>query len=310
MIKNRRQCLVAPAVLAVSMLGLIGKTAMAENAAAIEQTTPSNNTVSVSYDNTSGYDPSGYPIITAILSQPGTYGGHTYTGWSGLAADTTGSIDLFVSQTVLSGLTGTPTNSTSTPPYGTPTTSLAVGEGVNVAGQWDPFDGLPELAFNTTKDNYIAVTSTLNTLPTPGVVTIPGLQTETSSGTTILSHPDVAGQYLEIQDVTITAGNGATVNPDSVDFPTYAQANGTTETYTITDSLSNSMELFDWVTSYSDDGALGGTPVPTGPVNIYGFYDSFGEFVPASIVAVPEPASMGLLAVGATMLLRRKARKA
>lgn len=308
MVKVRRQSLIAPAAMAVSLLSLVGTKVMAENAATIESTAATNATVE--YDNTSGYDPNGYPVVSVILSQPGTFGGHTYTGWSALAADTTGSLDLFVSQTNLSGLTGTPTNSTSTPPYGTPTTSLAAGEGLNIAGQWSPFDGIAELAFNTTKDNYVAVTSTGNTLPTPTVETIPGLETETTNGTTVLAHPDVTGQYLEIQNVLISAGNGATINPDSVDFPTYAQANTTTETYTITDSLSNSIELFDWVTSYSDDGALGGTAVPTGPVDVYGFYDSFNEFVPASIVAVPEPASMGLIAVGAAMLLRRKARKA
>lgn len=309
MVKNRRQSLIAPAALAVSMLGLIGSTVMAENAATIE-TAAANATVE--YDNTSGTDPFGYPVVTAILSQPGSFGGHTYTGWSALVADTTGSIDLFVSQTTLSGLTGTPTNSTSTPPYGTPTTSLAVGQGLNVAGQWSPFDGIAELGFNTTVDNYVAVTSTLNSLPATPVVTIPGLESETSNGTTVLSHPDVTGQYLEIQDVTITAGHGTTVNPFSTDFPTYAQVNfvAANETYTITDGGNNSMELFDWVTSYSNDGALGGTPVPTGPVNIFGFYDSFNEFVPSAIVVVPEPASMGLLAVGAVMLLRRKTRKA
>jgi PEP-CTERM motif len=315
MVKFRRQSLIAPAALAVSMLGLVAPRVMAENAAAIEATTPTNNTVTVQYDNNSGYDANGYPVVTAILSQPGTFGGHAYTGWSALVADTTGSLDLFVSATTLAGLTGTPTNSTTTPPYGTPTTTLAVGQGLNIAGQWDPFDGIAELAFNTTKDNYVAVTSTLNTVPTPNVVTIPGMESESGNGANVLTDANLTGQYLEIQNVTITPGNGTTVNPFVAAFPTYAQVEATSpvtnaETYTITDGGGNSMELFDWVTSYSDDGALGGTAVPTGPVDVYGFYDSFNEFVPAAIVAVPEPASMGLLAVGAAMLLRRKARKA
>jgi hypothetical protein len=193
-----------------------------------------------------------------------------------------------------------------TPPAGTATTSLAVGEGVNVDAQYDPFDGIAELAFSTsaTKGNYLAVTSTGNTLPAVPVVTIPGLESATSNGTTELATPSITGQYLQLQNVTIS-GTGAFATV----FPTFGQANTTTETYSITDSLSNTMELFDWVTSYSNDGALGGTPVPTGPVDIYGFYDSFNEFVPSVIVPVPEPASMGVLAISAAMLLRRKARK-
>jgi len=306
MTKRTRARLIAAAVPAVSMLGFVGARAVASDALQIEQVAP-NNTVTVLYDNTDGTDPFGYPVVTAVLSQPGIFGGHTYTGWSALAADQSGSLDMFVSQTTLNGLPGVPTNSTATPPFGTPTTSLAVGDGVNVSGQYDPFDGIAELAFSTTpaKNNYVAVTSTGNALPAVTVVTIPGLEAATSNGTTELATPSITGQYLELQNVTIS-GTGAFATV----FPTYAQANTTTETYTITDSLSNSMELFDWVTSYSNDGALGGTAVPTGPVDVYGFYDSFNEFVPGLIVPVPEPASMGVLAVSAAMLLRRKARKA
>jgi len=300
MSKKLRVSLTLAAALASPVVGLVGAKAMASDALQIEQVAP-NNTVTVQYDNAMGvgYDPSSYPVITALLSQPGTFGGHAYTGWSALAADQTGSLDLFVSAATLAALPGTP-------PAGTATTSLAVGEGVNVDAQYDPFDGIAELAFSTsaTKGNYLAVTSTGNTLPAVPVVTIPGLESATSNGTTELATPSITGQYLELQNVTIS-GTGAFATV----FPTFAQANTTTETYSITDSLSNTMELFDWVTSYSNDGALGGTPVPTGPVDIYGFYDSFNEFVPSVIVPVPEPASMGVLAISAAMLLRRKARK-
>ena len=304
------------AVVAISVVALAGARVMAADALTIEGVTPTNGSVTVQYDNTDGYDSNGYPVITAIPSQPGSYGGHTYTSWSALTTDQSGSLDLFISQTTLNGLPGMPSNSTTTPPYGTATTSLAVGDGINSDGQWDPFDGIPELEFSTsvTTGNYIALTSTNNTLPAIPLVTIPGLKTATGNGANVLAVPSIAGQYLEIQNVLITPGNGSTVNPFVTDFPTYTQVNFLTanETYTITDGGANSMELFDWVTSYSSDGALGGTPIPTGPVDVYGFYDSFNEFVPSLIVSVPvpEPASFGLLAMGATMLLRRKTRKA
>ena len=35
------------------------------------------------------------PVITAILSQPGTVNGRTYTSWAVLANDGTGSLELF-----------------------------------------------------------------------------------------------------------------------------------------------------------------------------------------------------------------------
>lgn len=316
--RKLRASLLAEAALAtIPVVALVGAKAMAADAYQVEQTTPSNDTVTVQYDgyNTpsgpaEGYDPNGYPVITDVASQPGIYGGHTYTSWAAFAADTTGSIDLFVSATTLAGLS-TPPSSETVAPAGVAATSLAAGQGINADGQWDPFDGIAELAFSTaaSKGNFLAVTSTGNTLPPVPVVTIPYLTTTTANGvnlgTTPGNFPGITAQYLQIDDVTISGGSGvyATV------FPTYAQATPTTETYTITDSSSNSIQLFDWVTSYSTDGAMGGTPVPTGPVNISGFYDSFNEFVPLLITPVPEPASMGLLAVGAAMLLRRKARR-
>jgi hypothetical protein len=317
----------AIAAFGVSVVALVGARAMAADAYQVEQTTPINNTVTVQYDgyNTAsatpeGYDPNGYPVVTVVASQPGLYGGHTYTSWAGFVADSTGSVDLFVSATTLAGLTTTPSSETAAP-AGTATTTLAAGDGINTVGQWDPFDGIAELAYSTTpsKGNFLAVTSTGNALPATPVVTIPYLTTTTGNGVNLGTNPGnfpgITAQYLQIDNVTITAGNGSTVNPFSTVWPTYAQVttplgSSADETYTITDSSNNSIELFDWVTSYSTDGAMAGNPVPTGPVNISGFYDSFNEFVPLSITAVPEPASLGLLAVGGLALLRRRTHSA
>ena len=40
------------------------------------------------------------PVVTAILSRPGLYGGHTYTTTSFLVHDSTGSLDIFASTTL------------------------------------------------------------------------------------------------------------------------------------------------------------------------------------------------------------------
>jgi hypothetical protein len=317
-----RASLIAEAALGVSVVALVGARAMAEDAFQVEQTTPSTGTATVQYDgyntvsNTAeGSDPNGYEVITDVASQPGLFGGHTYTSWAAFAADSTGSIDLFVSATTLAALPGIPSSETAAPP-GVAATTLAAGDGINTKGQWDPFDGIAEFAYSTTaaSGNFLAVTSTGNALPAVPVVTIPYLTTTTGNGVNLGTNPGnfpaITAQDLQIDDVTITAGNGSTVNSFSTVWPTYAQATTATETYTITDSSNNSIELFDWVTSYSVDGAMGGNPIPTGPVNIDGFYDKFNEFVPLSITAVPEPASIGLLAAGGLMLLKRRARKA
>jgi hypothetical protein len=71
----------------------------------------------------------------------------------------------------------------------------------------------------------------------------------------------------------------------------------------------NPLTVFQWASSYSTAGALGGTPVPAGVVDINGIVDIFDgapEFVPFSITAVaaatPEPASIRLLLGGSALL--------
>jgi hypothetical protein len=260
------------------------------------------------YDNDGpGYDANGYPVITAIGSQPGVYGGHTFTGWAVFAQDQTGSLELFVSQATLTNLTGTPSNSSTTPPYGSPTNTLAAGMGVNVLGTWSPFDGIPEMTFQTlaVSNNYLAVTSTGNAIPTPPVFTIPQLQAGTHNGAGVLTNSAIAGTIIKIQNVTISGSTGSFQST----FPLETQANVTDESYEITDGAGNSLEMFDWTTSYSVCAARGGTMVPTTPVTMTGFFDSFDEFVPLTIV--PEPstfmlAGMGL--IGGLLAIRRRRR--
>jgi len=214
------------------------------------------------------------PVVSVILSQPGTVNGHVYTNWSFLVNDGTGSLDIFGAL----------------PSY-TPT----VGDAVEVVGKYAPYHEIPEISGVT----QIAAASSGNPYPGPMVTTIPAINTS--------SLPlSLAGQYLELDNVTIS-GVGA-----------LAWSTSSNQSATITDSLGNSMQLYYWPTSYSAANQnLGGTTVPTGPVDIRGIASVYTgatpfvpEFVPISITAVPEPGTLALLgaatALAAAMLFRRK----
>ena len=217
------------------------------------------------------------PVVTAILSQPGTWNGKTYTGWSFLAQDSSGSLDIFATATALSGLGYTPT-------AGNIITS--------VSGTYSPFHQIPEIATLT------ALTSdgAAGTVPAPTLTTIPAINVATEPFST-------AGYMLELDNVTIGGISG-----------TFGVAN---LTGTITDSGSNSMTFYYWPTSYSVANAnLFGQAIPTGPVNMTGFvsvYNSVAEFTPITVTAVPEPGALILLGAGfvavAAMFLRRRASK-
>jgi len=302
----KKRLLVA-AVMA-SAVALVGVKTYADDAYDIESFYSVNATVN--YDNTAGLDANDYPILTWIGSQPGFFGGHTYTGWSVFVEDQTGSLELFTSQSLLTQLStngATPGNDSGTPPYGTPTATLAAGMGLNMRGGYSPFDGIPEVTFTGTlaSNNYLAVTSTGNAIPASPIFTIPQLEAGTGNGGGVLTNAAIAGQIIELQNVTISGSTGSFQST----FPLETQANIADESYTITDGGGNHLEMFDWTTSYSVCAARGGTPVPTSPVNMYGFFDSFNEFVPLSITAVPEPstfmlAGMGL--IGGLLAIRRR----
>jgi hypothetical protein len=213
--------------------------------------------------------------VTAILSQPGMFNGKTYTSWSFLVDDGTGSMDMYGT---LAGLGYTPT----------------VGDTITATGAYAPYHQIPELA-----PTSIAITSTTNSYvpgSEPTVGTISASSLNPAIGTALPF--SVAGHYITVSNVTIGGLSG-----------TFGIAN---LTGTITDGSGNSMSLYYWPTSYSVANAnLFGQTIPTGPVNITGFDSVYStssapEFTPISITAAPEPASLALLALGGLLILPRR----
>lgn len=280
-------------------LALAQTSALADSAINIENNYAANAAVTYD-DNGSG----NYPIVTTILSAPSgsiynpgaSLDGYTYGNWSYMAADTTGSLDLFYSKTAAGPVAN----------YPTPT----VGDTILVQGVWSPFDGIPEIANGTAQAiNVFGPGSQGNPPYPPGapvLTTIPTINVGTNGHAINLS--GLAGYYLQLNNVTISS-NGIT---SGLVLPVHG--NGT---YQITDGANNSMTMFFWASSYSKDGAMGGDGLPTGPVNMTGFVDDFGnsaEFVPITIngLTVPEPSVLNICGLGSVLAwvcfrLRKKA---
>jgi len=274
-------------------LALAQTAALADSAIDIENNYLVNSAV-VYDDNGSG----NFPIITAILSAPSgsiynpgaTLDGYTYNNWSYLAADTTGSLDLFYSKTANSGTEIIP----------------AVGDTIAASGNWSPFDGIPEIGSSTANPIIVNGPGSVGNPPyppgAPVLTTIPTINVGTNGHA--LNASGLAGYYVKLNNVMISS-NGISGGF----FPTHANGN-----YTITDPANNSMTMFFWASSYSSDGAMGGSAIPQGLVNMTGFVDDFGnsaEFVPISITAVPEPSALNLYGIGSVVAfvgyrLRRK----
>jgi hypothetical protein len=229
----------------------------------------------VTYDNASG----SYPVITAILSQPGTLDGYTYTSWSFLAQDASGSLDMY----------GALPGSSSYVP--------AVGDAISVSGTYSPYHQIPEVGTMTS----ISLMSSGNPVSAPPVYTIPDM----TASTTIPQA--LAGTLLALNHVSLYTDSAATI-PVSGDFPTHANL-----ALYAKDGSGNIMEIYVWASSYSVDGALGGTPIPTGPVNIVGFLSQSGtypvEMTPFSITSVPEPTALAVFGLGGCLLLAPAVRR-
>jgi hypothetical protein len=220
------------------------------------------------------------PVITAVLSAPNTVAvdGYTYSNYAILANDGTGSVELFGHL---------PTGSTYVP---------TVGDAISVSGTFSPFDGIPEIETLTS----IAPVSSGNPVPSPVPVTIEQIQTSPTYNDPTGPN-NYAGYLTSLSDVEFSK------LPASGLFPTHS-----TLSLALTDGT-DTVTAFFWPSSYSSVAPLGGTAIPTGPVNVIGFedvFDSATEFVPISITSVPEPMSMSILGLGGMALLARRRRHA
>jgi hypothetical protein len=284
--KNIRPLL---SVLVIATVALVQATARADSAAIIVNTYVPNQAVTYD-DNGSG----NFPIITAILSapsgsiyNPGTsLDGYTNRNWSFLAQDTTGSLDMFYSSSLASGFN---------PPGYVP----QVKDTIVVSGNYSPFSGIPEIANSVAHPISVSYGSSGNSFytPVPTVTAIPVINVGTNGHGLSLS--GLGGTLLELDNVMIS-GAGA-------NWAHHANVTGT-----ITDQANNSMTMFLWASSYSTCEAIAdaGGPVPTGQVNMRGFLSDFyntatssivAEFVPTSIIPVPEPFAMNLCGLGSAL---------
>ncbi|MGD0262823.1 MAG: PEP-CTERM sorting domain-containing protein [Verrucomicrobiota bacterium] len=238
-----------------------GANALASNIAALE---------SLGTTTTSGVTLDSGPVVTAILSAPvGSLDGYNYTWNSFLVNDGTGSADIYGSM---------PTGSLYVP---------TVGDALTLSGTWSPYHQIPEIETLTS----ITLNSSGNPVPSPINTSI---SVASSGGSTSATIPlSLAGYLVEIDNVSLYANSGATT-PVSGNFATHAN----TGLY-MKDSGGNIMELYVWASSYSVDGAMGGTAIPTGTVDVVGFLSQSSgfaaELTPMSITVVPEPSSLWLL---------------
>lgn len=309
------------ACVAAGFLAMGARHAIADNLGDIEDNDGSQ-TVSVG----TNADPSA--VITYVLSAPGTVNGHTYTSWAFLVNDGTGSQEFFGKM---------PVSNTYTP---------TAGDIITATGLYSPFDGIPEIESLTA----ISKTGTGGTIPAPIVTSINDINNvaldsstnpnggfQSPIGASTLASPSpvfsgglvsttydgnpgndygLLGQFLQLNNITLWATSGAASGGGTGVFP--LNTNTTLNAYNQSDvNQTNPLKIFQWATSYSASGALGGTPIydDTGiPLDITGFMDIFSsgpEFVPVSITVVPEPVSMSVVILGgAALLARRRKRQA
>ena len=177
--------------------------------------------------------------------------------------------------------------------YSPSITTLAVGDDITLSGSYAPYGGNPEIS-----DGTATLVDTTGTVPPPNKISVADL---TNPGTQPNSGQD------SIYAITV----------DSLDNATFGAAAGGTfasQSYTVADSSNPSITGTVYVPSGSP---LIGTTVPSGDVDIYGYFNEYRdsvEFDPIGAnaitpAAVPEPISLAMLSIGAgSLLLLRRSR--
>jgi hypothetical protein len=208
------------------------------------------------------------PVITSILSQPGTFGARTYLDWSFLVQDSTGSIDIY----------GTPVLNGYTPKIGDAITLF----GTNSPSRFAPYNQIPEIV----AADVVRVSSGNPVAPT--VATIPQL-----SQTTLPF--SIAGYDIELQNVLISCGP-ATFSSANTSYTIRDAAN---------DSMTL---LFSPATYSTDGAMVGNTvPTGLvdifGIDSVSGTGGSAtAQFIPIAITAAPEPGAVSVLAASGALL--------
>ncbi len=179
------------------------------------------------------------------------------------------------------------------------TYTATLGDSISFNATDVTYQGSPELSSSG---------FTLNGLPTPGtapsptVLTIPQFKA-TGDGTATAFAP-YAESLVELDNVTIsptTAFPGASANA------TYTLSDGTNTTSLYAYKSDSAVVAAETAANAANPGGL------TGTYDIVGYDDVFygaPEIYPLSIVAVPEPASITLLALGGISMLARRRRMA
>lgn len=176
-----------------------------------------------------------------------------------------------------------------------------VGDNITFSAYNVPYYGAPELVNNNSTagaDTFSATINSTGNAVSPPVITIAQM------------NASVNGSY------PVPPLSEAIVTLDNVTFTTAPASLAAKTTYTISDSTGTG-DLYTY-TSYgavvtSDTASNAANPGGyTGTYDITGYVDPYSatlaEIYPLSITAVPEPASLGALAIGALGLMARRRR--
>ena len=136
-----------------------------------------------------------------------------------------------------------------------------VGDTISAAGTYSPYHQIPEVNALTS----IAQLSVGNPVPARPTASIAALNSSLTIPLTLAGYP------VELDNVSLYTDSAATIAATGL-FP-----NANTGYY-IKDSGGNIMEFYFWVTSYSTDAAMIGTPIPTGSFNMVGLLSQSSTF--------------------------------